>query len=73
MGYDVNMQNNIKKYRKQLGISCNDLGAMIGFSQKRLSHYELGDRNPGLNECRLIVWGLNTLGAGVTLNDVFPD
>lgn len=68
----MDMENNIQMYRKKLGVSCNDLGGMIGFSQQRLSNYELG-RPPKLPDCRLIVWALNTLGADATIDDVFPD
>lgn len=66
------MENNIKKYRKKVGVSCDDLATLIGWKQNRISRYELGTRKPGLGECRLIVWALNTVGAGVTVDDVFP-
>jgi len=66
------MKNSIKKYRNDLGLSCNDLASMIGWNQQRVSRYELDIREPGLKECRLIVWAFNTLGAGVTVDDVFP-
>lgn len=73
IGYSVSMKNNIKVYRKAFGLSCNDLGSMVGFSQQRISRYELGSREPGLKECRLIVWAFNALGLDVSVDDVFPE
>ena len=66
------MKNKIKDYRKELDMSCNDLAGMVGWNQQRVSRYELGDRDPGLKECRLIVWAFNTLGLAVSVDDVFP-
>jgi putative transcriptional regulator len=69
------MNNEIKHHREQLGLSASALGLLIGWSQQRVSAYEVGARTPGLIECRLIVAALNKKkGRGrLSLADVFPE
>lgn len=64
--------NTIAEQRKKLGISQAALADVIGWGQSRVANYELSIRKPGLDECRMIVLGLNKLGAGCSLDDVFP-
>jgi putative transcriptional regulator len=64
--------NTIAEQRKKLGISQLVLADVIGWGQSRVANYELSIRKPGLDECRMIVLGLNKLGANCSLDDVFP-
>lgn len=64
--------NTIAEQRKKLGISQSVLADVIGWGQSRVANYELSIRKPGLDECRMIVSGLNKLGANCSLDDVFP-
>ncbi|WP_223565500.1 helix-turn-helix transcriptional regulator [Pantoea sp. OVA07A] len=64
--------NTIAEQRKKLGISQSVLADVIGWGQSRVANYELSIRKPGLDECRMIVLGLNKLGANCSLDDVFP-
>lgn len=64
--------NNIAKERAALGMTQEQLAQVFGWRQSRLSNYETGLRQPGLNECRTIVETLNRLGRECTLDSVFP-
>ncbi len=64
--------NTIAEQRKKLAISQAALADVIGWGQSRVANYELSIRKPGLDECRMIVSGLNKLGANCSLDDVFP-
>ncbi|WP_108163205.1 helix-turn-helix transcriptional regulator [Saccharospirillum sp. MSK14-1] len=68
------MNSLLKSYRLKAGISQFQLAAIAGFSdgQRRISHYESGNRKPGLTDCRILVSALNSAGVPCTLDDVFP-
>lgn len=64
--------SNIKTIRERLRITQAALAESVGVTQGAIAHYENERRKPGLDECRRIVAALNQLGAGVTLDEVFP-
>lgn len=64
--------SNLKTIREKAGITQVVLARLIGLTQSAIAHYESGRRTPPLEECRRIVVALNTSGADVTLDDVFP-
>ncbi|WP_390901478.1 helix-turn-helix transcriptional regulator [Serratia fonticola] len=66
------VMNNIAVNRKKLGLSQSALASLIGWTTSRLSNYEIEIRTPSLDDSRLIVSALNSLGAEVTLDDIFP-
>ena len=59
--------NRIRKYRRQKGWSQEQLGAMVGFSQSKISKIENGDWD-SLSDLRLIAKAL-----GVKLKDLIDD
>lgn len=68
------MKNKIAYYRGVANVSQSDLRKFLGFSQPRISNYELGVRDPCLHDCRQIVAGLRAFGAvTATLDTVFPE
>lgn len=64
--------SNLKTIREKAGVTQATLAQIIGMTQGAIAHYESGRRKPPLDECRRIVAALNTNGAEVTLDDVFP-
>ena len=65
--------NNMEKWRKAVNLSQVALAEACGWkSQSRISNYENGIREPGLQECRIIVTALRNHGADCSLDDVFP-
>ena len=64
--------SNIKSIRARIGITQSSLANDVDLTQGAIAHYENGRRNPGLDECRRIVVALNSYGAAVTLDEVFP-
>ncbi len=64
--------NRIAEIRCKAEVTQDRLGAVLGWSQQRLSNYEAGVRVPSLADSRRIVTALNTLGATCTLDQVFP-
>lgn len=71
--------NNLKNLRNQCRLTLADLASRAGFaSPSRVSNYESGLRNPGLEDCRSLTraladaGALNERGEPVTLDDVFP-
>lgn len=64
--------SSMKTIREKAGVTQAVLAQMIGLTQSAIAHYESGRRKPPLDECRRIVAALNTSGADVTLDDVFP-
>ncbi|WP_322977833.1 helix-turn-helix transcriptional regulator [Pseudomonas sp. C11] len=64
--------NRISELRRTARISQQALASQLGWSQGRVSNYEAGRREPGLDDCRSIVSALNVLGATCSLDDVFP-
>lgn len=57
----------VRKYRKRKGLSQDQLGAMIGFSQSKISKIENGDWD-SLSDLRLI-----TKALGVKLKELIDD
>ena len=57
----------VQKYRKQKGWSQEQLGAMVGFSQSKISKIENGDWD-SLSDLKLIARAL-----GVKLKDLIDD
>lgn len=64
--------NNISQIRGQLGITQRQLAQHIGWGQPRIANYETGLRAPSLVVAQKIVQALNSLGAKVCIEDVFP-
>ncbi|NMZ09072.1 helix-turn-helix transcriptional regulator [Pseudomonas proteolytica] len=64
--------SNMKAIREKVGVTQADLAKTVGLTQGAIAHYESERRKPGLDECRRIVDALNSSGAAVTLDDVFP-
>ena len=64
--------SNMKTIREKVGITQAALAKTVGLTQGAIAHYENDRRKPGLEECRRIVDALNSYGADVTLDDVFP-
>lgn len=64
--------NKISQIRNQLGITQLQLAEHIGWKQPRIANYETGTRAPSLEVAQKIVSALNTLGAKVCIEDVFP-
>lgn len=64
--------SNLRKIREALKVSQTALAEKIGCSQGAIGHYETGRRQPDLNTCRQLVVALNSFGAKVELDDVFP-
>jgi transcriptional regulator with XRE-family HTH domain len=58
-------QNNIKHYRELSGMSQQELADKLGISQKMISCYESGVKNPKVNTLPVIAKIL-----GVTPNDL---
>ena len=57
----------VRKYRRQKGWSQDQLGAMVGFSQSKISKIERGDWD-SLSDLRLIAKAL-----GVKLKELIDD
>ena len=64
--------SNMKTIREKVGVTQAALAKTVGLTQGAIAHYESERRKPGLEECRRIVCALNSSGAAVTLDDVFP-
>lgn len=64
--------NLISHYRKQANISQVALAQELGWNQPRLANYESNLRTPSLEDSRLIVAALKSLGVDCSLDDVFP-
>ena len=64
--------SNMKTIREKVGVTQAALAKTVGLTQGAIAHYENDRRKPGLEECRRIVDALNSSGAAVTLDDVFP-
>lgn len=64
--------NKLPHYRNKAGLSQEALGALCGWRQGRIGHYETGRRTPSLDDSRRIVKALKSAGVKCTLDDVFP-
>jgi transcriptional regulator with XRE-family HTH domain len=60
---DLNRQRfaaNMKRARRQLGISQEELGFRSGLNRTTISHYERGSREPGVDAVIKLATGLQT-------------
>ncbi|WP_353844110.1 helix-turn-helix transcriptional regulator [Alteromonas sp. AO-Serp] len=65
--------NNLKQYREEANLTCNDLAALCNWKRgSRVSNYEQGIRIPTLDDCRKLVFAINRQGVYCTLDMVFP-
>lgn len=61
MAFDLNRQRfaaNVKRARKRLGISQEELGFRSGLNRTTISHYERGSREPGVDAVIKLAAGL---------------
>ena len=67
-------KNNIKKYRKEAGLTQGQFSTQCkwGGNQSRVAHYEAGTREPSLGDVRTIIFVLRKNGIDVTIDEVFP-
>ncbi|ELY4570466.1 helix-turn-helix transcriptional regulator [Cronobacter sakazakii] len=64
--------SNLRKIRETMKVSQAALAEKVGCTQGAIGHYESGRRHPDLKMCRSLVEALNSFGAKVQLDDVFP-
>lgn len=64
--------SNLRKIREAVKVSQTALADKVGCTQGAIGHYESGRRQPDLKMCRQLVDALNSFGAEVQLDDVFP-
>ncbi|HAB4051759.1 TPA_asm: helix-turn-helix domain-containing protein [Salmonella enterica subsp. diarizonae] len=64
--------NNLKKLRKEAGISQASLASFLEASQGAIAHYEKGIRKPNVDIAKKIIEALNANGVSCTFEDVFP-
>ncbi|HCD9772882.1 helix-turn-helix transcriptional regulator [Enterobacter hormaechei] len=64
--------SNLRKIREAIKVSQAILAEKVGCTQGAIGHYESGRRHPDLKMCRQLVDALNSFGAKVQLDDVFP-
>lgn len=64
--------NNMKRIRREVKMTQNQLAQMVGSTQGAISHYETGRRVPSLDLSRHIVKALTSRGLEASVDDVFP-
>ncbi|EKS6200482.1 helix-turn-helix transcriptional regulator [Salmonella enterica] len=64
--------NNLKKLRKEAGISQAALASVLKVSQGAVAHYEKGIRKLNVDSAKKIIEALNANGVSCTFEDVFP-
>jgi putative transcriptional regulator len=64
--------SHLRKIRETMKVSQTALADKVGCTQGAIGHYESGRRHPDLKTCRVLVDALNSFGANVQLDDVFP-
>ncbi|ASE83572.1 TPA: helix-turn-helix transcriptional regulator [Citrobacter koseri] len=64
--------NNLKKLRKEAGISQAALASVLKVSQGAVAHYEKGIRKLNVDSAKKIIEALNANGVRCTFEDVFP-
>lgn len=62
------MKNNLRKYRKSMGFTLEQVGGMAGITKSYVSYIETGDRYI----CIRLGYALAS-AVGQTIEDVFPD
>lgn len=67
--------NNLSKFRTKAGLAQKQLGELCGFEspQARISHYENGQRNPSIDDIKIIIGALSRSGVDCTFETLFPD
>ena len=55
----MNIGKNIKKYRKEAGLTQKKLGELSGTSERTIQQYETGKRQPRLEQLRKVADALN--------------
>lgn len=65
---NMNIGEQIKKYRKEAGLSQKELGQKLGVSQQHIAQYESGKRIPKLETINKIAGALN-----VGVRRLYPD
>ncbi|ARZ01847.1 helix-turn-helix domain-containing protein [Yersinia ruckeri] len=64
--------NNLRILRERIGLTQSELAELAGCTPGAICHYETGRRGMDINLCRQFVEILNSFGAVVGLDDVFP-
>ncbi|OJB95769.1 helix-turn-helix transcriptional regulator [Yersinia ruckeri] len=64
--------NNLRIFRERIGLTQSELAELAGCTPGAIGHYETGRRGMDINLCRQFVEILNSSGAEVGLDDVFP-
>lgn len=64
--------NNMKRIRREVRLTQNQLASMVGSTQAAISHYETGRRKPSLDLSRNIVKAFVSAGIRASIDDVFP-
>ncbi|EGT0644515.1 helix-turn-helix domain-containing protein [Citrobacter braakii] len=64
--------NNLKKLRKEAGISQASLADALDVSQGAIAHYEKGIRKLNVESAKKIIEALNDNGVSCAFEDVFP-
>ena len=64
--------NNLKKLRKQAGISQSTLASALGVSQGAVAHYEKGIRRLNVDSAKKVIEALNSQGVACAFEDIFP-
>lgn len=64
--------NNMKRIRRAVRLTQNQLASMVGSTQGAISHYETGRRKPSLELSRDIAQAFSSTGIDASIDDVFP-
>lgn len=63
--------NKIAEFRESLGITQAQLCNELGWRQSRLSNYETGARQVGIEDAKKIIVALKKFGSTVSLEQLF--
>ncbi|WP_313188828.1 helix-turn-helix transcriptional regulator [Pantoea sp.] len=64
--------NNIRTFRKHLGLTQSDLAKFMGCTAGAICHYETGRRGMDIELCRKFIGAFKTYGIETTIDDLFP-